>query len=234
MVNPKPIALTCDSAAIVNVHLELAPAPDTPVTVIIDSTAGSNYFLVSPCTLTFTAANYNVPQKVYIEPVFSNSINPPTPVSVPPLLHCLCTCCSHWCLCDPFTRWVQTVNIVFTATGYSSVFNGDFLSSIFASTGTPAGTAIIDANTGNALAPKSLLPVTKEVAVVLVKACQPACRSWGDPHVTTFDGNGYHPQVPGAGAYVCEVSGWVLLWVVERGKGASREAGLSFIVQTQQ
>ena len=80
VVNPKPVTLDCNGASMLTVRLELAPVPGSPVTVVIDSTAGAYYFIVSPCTLTFTSDNYNVDQTVYIQPGFSKTLGITTPV----------------------------------------------------------------------------------------------------------------------------------------------------------
>jgi hypothetical protein len=83
-VNPWPVTLAPDIYTTMNVRLQMPPADGNVITVIVDSSAGADFFLVSTCKLTFTAANWNVYQPVYIIPVFASSIAITSPV-------CFCT-----------------------------------------------------------------------------------------------------------------------------------------------
>ena len=89
----------------------------------------------------------------------------------------------------------QTANIVLTAQGYSAVYNGDYLSALYSSTG--SGSSVLSSAFNDAVVPTNIQPVCKEVPVTLTRAAVSTCTTWGDPHVTTYDGWGYHPQVQG-------------------------------------
>jgi hypothetical protein len=89
---------------------------------------------------------------------------------------------------------LQPVNIILTAKGYSAVYNGDYLSSIFSSTG--GGTNVVSSHTSSVV-PSSIQSVRRVVPVNVVRAGVPTCVTAGDPHVWSFDGWAYSPHVEG-------------------------------------
>jgi hypothetical protein len=84
IVTPWPVNLTSLAPVPVHVSLGSAPVDGNSVLVTIDSSAGVGYFVVSACTLTFTSANWNVPQIV----IFSTLI-PTTPTLPPPAVRAI-------------------------------------------------------------------------------------------------------------------------------------------------
>ena len=203
-VNPWPVTLAPDIYTTMNVRLQMPPADGNVVTVIVDSSAGADFFLVSTCKLTFTSADWNVYQPVYIIPVFASSIAITSPVCLHfrPHVddHHATFSTTFICItCYGFPRGLQTANIVLTAQGYSAVYNGDYLSTLFSSTG--GGSSALSSAFNDAVVPTNVQPVRKEVPVTLARAAVSSCTTWGDPHVTTYDGWGYHPQVQGLSTF---------------------------------
>jgi hypothetical protein len=80
-VTPSAVVLQSLTHTTMNVRLQLPPADGSVVTVIVDSTAGADFFLVSTCKLEFTATNWNVYQPVHIIPIYAPSAVP-SPVRV--------------------------------------------------------------------------------------------------------------------------------------------------------
>ena len=75
-VTPSAVVLQSLTHTTMNVRLQLPPADGSVVTVIVDSTAGADLFLVSTCKLEFTATNWNVYQPVHIIPIYAPSAVP--------------------------------------------------------------------------------------------------------------------------------------------------------------
>ncbi len=90
---------------------------------------------------------------------------------------------------------MQTASIVLTAQGYSAVYGGDYLSSLFSSTGN--GSSLVSSVFHDAVVPTNVQSVRKEVSVSLNRATLQSCASTGDPHVYTFDGLAFSPHVNG-------------------------------------
>ncbi len=70
-VTPWPVTLASDAVTTISVRLQMPPAADNVVTVLIDSSAAANFYAVSGCSLTFTASNWNVYQNLSIISVLS-------------------------------------------------------------------------------------------------------------------------------------------------------------------
>ena len=93
----------------------------------------------------------------------------------------------------------QTVSMTLTATGYSAVYNGDYLSTMYGngSLATAGNTAMIAAGFNDLAGPTQMLTVKKDVPVTIIRAAVPGCSSTGDPHIWTFDRFYYSPHVDG-------------------------------------
>ena len=92
-----------------------------------------------------------------------------------------------------------------TAMGYSAVYNGNYLSTLYGS-GAPlstANTATITARFNDLTGPTQMLTVKKEVPVTIIRASVPGCSSTGDPHIWTFDRFYYSPMVDGGLPLLC-------------------------------
>jgi hypothetical protein len=92
---------------------------------------------------------------------------------------------------------MQTVSMVLTAVGYSAVYNGDYLSSLYGGASSSTNTAVLAARYNDLSGPTQMLTVRKEVPVSIIRAVVPTCSSTGDPHIFTFDRMYYSPHVDG-------------------------------------
>ena len=81
----------------VNVSLQRPPPSTRSVYVTIDTSAGTGAFLVSACSLMFTALNWFIPQSVYFTPMIGNSVDKTAKVGgVASAVPSLCARLSVW------------------------------------------------------------------------------------------------------------------------------------------
>lgn len=181
-MTPLPLLVSSSSVAVVNISLTAPPAVGKTAVLTIDSSDSDDLLSLSVCTLQFNSSNWNKSQAVYIVP---RSASPASPTKrVRAIVFLITRCAPHSSL---YCFLAQKFTLLVTALDYTGV-----------------GTVLLSSNTTNSslgiIAGANVsvtAPLQRQLPVIYTYQPPTHCRSWGDPHIVTFDKLSYGFQVPG-------------------------------------
>ncbi len=89
---------------------------------------------------------------------------------------------------------MQIFRVMFEAADYSSVYGASYVGSLYGNAS--VNSTVVVQGGGGAIVTSSLT-VRKELPVTVTRSTPQICRSYGDPHISTFDRMAYGFQLPG-------------------------------------